>query len=361
MSNFDKYKRLGEPEKYEKAQNWQAAIGLQEVDGLKPSDYLIKTAFSNIEGEITIEEVKARLDSYYKEKATDTDSARIQEADKVSARIAEILGEKTFSFSPAEYIGIHKRLFEGLYKFAGIIRDYNITKDEWVLCGDTVYYATAIHLRETLEYDFRQEKLFSYKGLSTKQIIEHIARFVSGIWQLHVFGEGNTRTTAVFLIKYLRSLGFKDVDNSMFAQNSFYFRNALVRANYEDLTRGVIKTNEHLIRFLENLLVGGKNVLKNRVLQIGWVDNDTVKHPKDTVNDTVNDTVLSIIKSNVTITASEIAEQLNIGIATVKRKIKALKDKGLIQRVGSDKTGHWKVTDAKIVAGMKKLEGMLDE
>lgn len=154
------------------------------------------------------------------------------------------------------------------------------------------------------------------------------------------FGEGNTRTTAVFLMKYLRKLGFKDAENDLFAQNSYYFRNALIRANYENLTKGVTKTNEYLIRFLENLLLGGKNTLKSRELQIGLkAENDTVKQQNDTVNDTQNDTVFAIIKSNVNITASEIAEILGVSIATVKRKIKVLKDNGIIARVGSDKTG----------------------
>lgn len=266
---FDEYKRQGEPEKYEKAQNWQAAIGLQQVDGLTTSNYLIETAKANIEGEITIDQVKDRLDSYYKAKPLkEKEHDRIQEADKVSARIVELLGEQTFSLTPTEYISIHNRLFEGIYKHAGKIRDYNITKSEWVLLGDTVYYASAINLRQTLEYDLAIEKVFNFKGLSQRQIIEHIANFVSNLWQIHPFGEGNTRTTAVFLIKYLRKLGFKEAKNDLFIQNSYYFRNALVRANYENLTKGITKTNEYLILFFENLLFNAKNILKNRDLQI---------------------------------------------------------------------------------------------
>jgi fido (protein-threonine AMPylation protein) len=208
MENFDEYLRQGEPNKAEKAKVWKTAIGLQQVDGLKPSEYLIETAKQNIEGDITFHEVKKRIDSYYQQHPTKTEDDRTEEADKVSARIAEILSEQTFTFSPAEYMAIHRRLFTGIYKFAGKIRDYNITKKEWVLNGETVLYASADSLKATLEYDFEQERKFSYRGLSEQEIIEHIAHFFSNFWQIHIFGEGNTRTTAIFLIKYLRKLGF---------------------------------------------------------------------------------------------------------------------------------------------------------
>ena len=267
ISDFDEYKRLGEPEKKEKSEIWVAAIGLQQVDGLTPSQYLIENAKRNIEGEITIYEVKERLNSYYKTKPVKNPNDRTEEADKVSAHIAEILSEKTFTLSPAEYITIHKRLFTGVYKHAGKIRDYNISKDEWVLNGKTVYYASADSIRATLDYDFLQEKNFQYKGLSKEQMVEHIAKFVSGLWQIHAFGEGNTRTTAVFIIKYLRTLGF-DVSNDLFAENSWYFRNALVRANYTDYKSGIFSTMEYLNRFLSSLLFGENNILKNRELRI---------------------------------------------------------------------------------------------
>ena len=218
--NFDEYLRQGEPNKAEKAKVWKTAIGLQQVDGLKPSNYLIETAKQNIEGDITIDEVKKRIESYYLQHPTKTDEDRTEEADKVSARIAEILSEQAFTFSPVEYLTIHYRLFKGIYKFAGKIRDYNVTNKEWVLDGETVLYANADSLRATLEYDFEQEKKFSYKGLSEQVIIEQIAHFISNLWQIHIFGEGNTRTTAVFLIKCLRKLGFKNVNNDLFADHS---------------------------------------------------------------------------------------------------------------------------------------------
>lgn len=339
MSNFDEYLRQGEPNKAEKAKIWKTAIGLQQVDGLKPSDYLIATAKQNIEGHITIDDVKQRIDSYYKQHPVKNSDNRTEEADKVSAQITELLGEQTFTFSPIEYLTIHRRLFQGIYKHAGKIRTYNITKQEWVLDGETVLYASAESLKATLEYDFEQEKKFSYKGLTQKQIIEHIAHFISYLWQIHIFGEGNTRTTAIFLIKYLRKLGFKEVNNDLFAEHSWYFRNALVRANYEDLSRGIYKTEKYLIYFLSNLLLGENNVLKNRELHIQAAD--TVK----TQNDTVNDTVFGLITQNNKITINEICEQLKISSSTAKRKIKELKEKGSLERIGSDKTGHWKVIE----------------
>ena len=345
MKNFDEYIRQGEPNKSEKAKVWKAAIGLQQVDGLTPSNYLIETARQNIEGDITIEEVKQRIDSYYKQHPAKTDEDRTEEADKVSARIAEILSEQTFTFSPAEYLSIHRRLFQGIYKFAGKIRDYNITKQEWILNGETVLYGSAESLKATLEYDFEQEKKFSYKGLSQQETIEHIVHFISYLWQIHVFGEGNTRTTAIFLIKYLRSFGFK-VNNELFEQHSWYFRNALVRAIYKNHTKDIHATDEFLIRFFENLLLGEKHILKNCEIHVFF--DDTVKIQNDTVKsniDTINDTVFSLIKQNNKINVTEISERLNISLSTAKRKIKELKAQGIIERIGSDKTGYWKIIE----------------
>ena len=202
-----------------------------------------------------------------------SDDERTEEADKVSSRIAEILSETAFSFSTNEYISIHRKLFHGIYKHAGKIRDYNITKKEWVLDGATVMYGSASELRATLEYDFSQEKDFSYKGLSMDEIIHHLAVFVSRLWQIHIFGEGNTRTTAVFFIKYLRTLGFF-ATNDIFAENAWYFRNALVRANYTNLQKGIHETTEYLEAFLRNLLLNEKNELHNRNLHISELLNE---------------------------------------------------------------------------------------
>ena len=271
---FKEYLKESEPDKAHKGYAWSTAIGLQAVDGLKPSQYLIDTAIQNIEGKITMKEAQGLIDSYYEERPVYlSDDERTEEADKVSSRIAVILSETAFSFSPNEYISIHRKLFQGIYNHAGKIRDYNITKKEWVLDGATVMYGSASELRATFEYDFLQEKDFSYKGLSMDEIIHHLAVFISRLWQIHIFGEGNTRTTAVFFIKYLRTLGFS-VTNDIFADNAWYFRNALVRANYTNLQKNVYETTEYLEIFLKNLLLNENNELHNRNLHISGLLTD---------------------------------------------------------------------------------------
>ena len=264
---FREYIKESEPEKRDKRYAWHTAIGLQAVDGLKTSEYLVHTAVRNIEGEISFEEANALLQAYYEKNPPRDASDRAEEADKVSARIAALLSERAFSFTPNEYLSIHRKLFSGIYSHAGRIRDYNMTKKEWVLDGATVLYGSATELRATLDYDFSEEKKFSYKNLSMDEIIHHLAVFVSGLWQIHVFGEGNTRTTAVFFIKYLRTLGF-DVTNDIFAENAWYFRNSLVRANYNDLKNGIHETTEYLEVFLRNLLLNENHPLHNRTLHI---------------------------------------------------------------------------------------------
>ena len=288
---FKEYLRESEPDKAHKGYAWSTAIGLQAVDGLKPSKYLIETAIQNIEGKITMKEVQSLIDSYYEEKPAHlSDDERTEEADKVSSRIAEILSETAFSFSPNEYIAIHRKLFQGIYKHAGKIRDYNITKKEWVLNGETVTYGSASELRATLEYDFSQEKDFSYRGLSMDEIIHHLAVFISRLWQIHIFGEGNTRTTAVFFIKYLRTLGFS-ATNDIFAENAWYFRNALVRANYTNLQKGIHETTEYIEVFLRNLLLNEKNELQNRNLHISGLLNEEKVDIEDKKMDIENEKV----------------------------------------------------------------------
>ncbi len=264
---FKEYIKESEPAKREKGYAWHTAIGLQAVDGLKTSEYLVSTAVRNIEGEISFAEANVLLQTYYEENPACDTEERTEEADKVSARIAALLSERAFSFTPNEYLSIHRRLFAGIYSHAGCIRDYNITKKEWVLDGATVLYGSATELRATLEYDFCEEKKFSYRNLSMDEIIHHLAVFISGLWQIHVFAEGNTRTTAVFFIKYLRTLGF-DVTNDIFAENAWYFRNSLVRANYNDLKNGIYETTEYLEMFLQNLLLNENHPLHNRELHI---------------------------------------------------------------------------------------------
>ena len=262
---FEEYIRQGEASQYEKAQVWKTAIGLQAVDGLTPSAYLVDLAKKNIEGQMSLQAVHTLLESYYESYPNQND--RMAEADIVSLRISEILLEKAFSFTPSEYLSIHRQLFADIYPHAGNIRDYNITKKEWILDGDTMTYGSMSELGATLLYDIEQEKNFSYANIDMSETIRHLATFVARLWQIHVFGEGNTRTTAVFFIKYLRTLGFT-VTNDMFADHAWYFRNALVRANYQNLKLGVYRTTEYLERFLRNLLLDEDHVLSNRSMHI---------------------------------------------------------------------------------------------
>ena len=266
--DYDAYIRQGEPDKCKRADAWRVAIGLQAVDGLTTSDYLNETARRNIEGEIDIDEARQLVKTYYQKKTTrEPDDDEKQEADEVSGNISKLLQTDAFTYSVAGFAAIHKAIFDGVFKHAGRFRDYDITKKEWVLRGDTVQYARWQDLQMTLQYDLDQERQFDYSELEKDQMVEHIAKFVSGLWEIHPFGEGNTRTTAVFTIKYLRSLGF-DVNNDLFEQNSWYFRNALVRANYRNLAKGVNYDSLFLVRFFRNLLLGENNTLKNRYMII---------------------------------------------------------------------------------------------
>lgn len=266
--NFDEYIRQVEPDKREKAYIWQTAIGLQAVDGLRTSEYLNETAKRNIEGEITVDEVGRLIKSYYQSKTQrEPDDDEKEEADYTAANISKILSARTLDFSTAGYVSLHRRIFDGVFKHAGKLRDYDITKKEWVLNGDTVNYLNNEDLRRALDYDIEQERQFSYKGLSVDEIARHITRFVSGLWQIHAFGEGNTRTTAVFTIQYLRSIGF-DINNDLFSKHSWYFRNALVRANYKNARLGIDYTPIYLERFFRNLLLGEQWDLRSRYLHL---------------------------------------------------------------------------------------------
>ncbi len=295
--DFDEYIRQGEPSQQERAEAWRVAIGLQAVDGLKTSEYLQETARRNIEGEITIDEACELVKTYYQSKRKrEPDDDDKQEADQVSANITKILSTETLDFSTKGYVSLHRRIFEGVFKHAGRIRDYDITKKEWVLENDTVHYLNWEDLRRALDYDIEQERCFSYKGLSSDELITHVSRFVSGIWQIHAFGEGNTRTTAVFAIQYLRSLGFS-VDNNQFAKHSWYFRNALVRANYKSAVKGIDYSPIYLERFFRNLLLGEQWDLRNRYLHIhptaDWKVQPNLATPSSTPASTPSSTPAS--------------------------------------------------------------------
>lgn len=279
---FEEYTIESELTKKERSYSWYTAIGLQDVDGLKTSDYLKTVAVDNINGDISFDEAEELVKSYYIENADH--SLETEEADKVAINIARTLSERSFIFSPAQYLDIHKKLFYNVFPHAGKIRTYNISKKEWVLNGDTVIYGGASLLKETLEYDFNIEKTFDYSGLNIDESISHLARFIANLWQIHVFSEGNTRTTAVFLIKYLRKFGY-DVTNDIFAKNSWYFRNALVRANYTNISNGIFETTSYLKNFLRNLILDEKHELKNRYLHVNWKEKVNIESVKVDIRD----------------------------------------------------------------------------
>lgn len=337
------YIKQGEPDRAGRSEAWKAAIGLQDVDGLKTSEYLLDTAKEHIEGKIDIATVQKRVNSYYEQQSIrQAVEDGTEEADKVAARIAEMLNENTFQFSPAELKAIHRRLFSDVFKHAGEIRTYNITKKEWVLKGDTVLYASFDSINDTLDYDFGIEKDFSYERLSADEAVKHIAKFTAGIWQIHPFCEGNTRATAVFIIKYLKSFGF-DVNNDLFSENSWYFRNALVRANYNNVKNGITATTKYLELFFENLLLGKNNELKNRYLHIDFqsdIQSDNSAEQNVTLDELA---LLKIIDGNPSITQVQLAEKMEVTDRTIKRKMKLLQEKGLIKRINGKRNGHWEI------------------
>ena len=365
IQGLDEYIRQGEPQEQERGRAWQTAIGLQEVDGLKTSPYLLETARRHIEGDITISEAKQLIDSYYKSQAgrKEIEGERTEEADKVSARITELLQEQTFNFSPAQLTSIHRRLFEGIYKFAGLTRGYNITKREWVLRGETVYYASADTISETLEYDMGQERTYNYEGKSIDEVISHLTRFCANLWQIHAFGEGNTRSTAVFMIKYLKTLGFK-VTNDLFATHSWYFRNALVRANYSNIQAGITETTVFLERFFRNMLLGETTPLRNREMHLDWkpepeaqsakTDSQNIKNslqsansalplPTKCKNCTLEEVaVLRIIQQDPSAKQSFIAKEIRKSERTVKAITARLTEKGIIKR-SKGKGSDWEI------------------
>ena len=342
---LSEYIKQGEPNRVEKTLNWETAIGLQEVDGLKPSKYLIKTAKEHIEGNIDIKEAKIRINEYYEaQESRKNFEKENEEADKVAVRITEILSENAFNFSSTELLNIHKRLFIDIFDGAGVYRDYNFTKKEWVLNGDTVIYAPYETIKETIEYDFEQEKNFSYKELSLDESIKHLCRFTSNIWQIHPFCEGNTRTTAVFIIKYLRTFGF-NINDEVFADNSWYFRNSLVRANYKNFEKNVFEDTTFLEKFFYNLLTGSKYELKNRFAHIDYTQEKKQSEIK-TSNQTLEEqAIINILKGNSATTQEEIATKINKSLRTVKSYMAEMQDKGLIERKNSKKNGEWVVNE----------------
>ena len=362
------YFKAEEPGRRERADAWATAIGLQKVDGLTPSQFLFDTAKDHIEGRITQNQARRRIHDYYAAQAEvarpDPDK---EEADKVSERIVAVLNDGGFAFTPEYFISIHAKLFKGVLSSAGKLRTVNIRKREWVLKDDSVTYGDAATIKQSLIRDFIDEREFDYGGKTPRKIIPHFARFIAQIWQVHPFGEGNTRTTAVFAIKYLRSLGFS-VDNDAFRDNAWYFRNALVRANYADYAREVSRDWSYLEIFFRNLLLGEKNEMKSRYLLIGLTEEDKQKirelteekggqkkavgksgkksgkkkvvgkSGKKTV-----DRVWALLQERPQSTFADMVRVLGITRSTIQKHIANLKAAGRLRRVGPDKGGHWEV------------------
>ncbi len=355
MSEFDEYIVHGEPGQKEKADAWQTAIGLQDVDGLKVSTYLLDTARQNIEGDITIDEARDRIKVYYETKSGH--DAVDEEGDKTSVNIAKILSEPSFAFSLVGLTSIHRRIFEGVFKFAGQLRKVELSKKEWVLGGNaSVSYQPAIDLREAIEYDISREKEFDYSNRPMTEVIKHLSQFVADLWQIHPFREGNTRTTAVFLIKYLRSMGIP-ATNDMFKEHSWYFRNALVRASYKGLN--IAPTTEFVERFLRNVILGEKNELRNRDMLVGAslpapaiqsVTEDSPKSNICTLGCTLEETaILRCIESNPKMTQNEMALTIRKSERTVKTITSALVEKGIIVRRNGRRNGWWEILTKEII------------
>lgn len=355
---FEQYFASGEPGVKERARNWSMAIGLQDVDRLKPSEFLLEQAKANIEGRISSEEVGKRLEEYYSQKSVreQAEADGTFEADRVADRINLLLAEKAFTFSPMELSRIHGFLFKSVLPHAGQFRTYNITKNQWILDGDTISYGSAESLSELLNYDFGEEKKFDYSTVSSADAIRHIVRFISGIWQIHAFGEGNTRTTAVFLIKYLRSFGF-EVNNESFEKHSWFFRNALVRSQYENIPKDIHRTFEPLERFMNFAVFGIPADLRNRTLHIRWNEplrqddgSEDAKRQNDVLETPLSFSerlslkdmaVIRLIASDSKISIATITAKTGLSRRTVDRVIAALKDKGIITREGAKNNATW--------------------
>ena len=360
MKELGGYFKAEEPGRRERAEAWATAIGLQKVDGLTPSQFLFDTAKDHIEGRITQNQARRRIRDYYvtKGEVGKLDPEK-EEADKVSERIVAVLNDGGFAFTPEYFISIHAKLFKDVLPSAGKIRSVNIRKREWVLKDESVTYGDAASIRQSLVRDFIDEREFDYGGKSPRNIIPHFARFIAQIWQVHPFSEGNTRTTAVFTIKYLRSLGFA-VDNDAFRDNAWYFRNALVRANFADYAHDVKREWGYLEAFFRNLLLDERNELKSRYLLIGLTEEDKQKIREMTDQGSGQEKVVrkrlsgrgcqktcskivELLGKAPDLTQNGMARMLGISRQAVQKHLARLKAAGRLRRVGPDKGGHWEV------------------
>ena len=368
LKQFENYYLSHKPSERERAENWAIAIGLQKVDGLTPSEHLISVAKKHIEGKISSDKAVQLVDRYYETKSGHDEPEDKKEADRVSARINQIIEEDGFYLSPTYLTGLHGLIFEGVFPHAGFVREVNLRKREWVLRGDSVTYGHAPVIEKTLEYDFDKEKDYSYARKSKREIVSHFARFIAGIWQIHPFREGNTRTIAVFAIKYLRSMRIA-ATNEIFAENSWYFRNALVRANYDNPLKGIARDFEPLERFFGTLILGEQNELKSRYLLVGLTEEGKrklrelsegksghdVPKAKGSQKRVVrkglsekgcqktSDKLVSLLKDRPALTQEGMAKAIGISRQAIQKHLANLKSAGRLRRVGPDKGGHWEV------------------
>jgi len=356
LKEFAGYFEAKEPGRRERAENWAAAIGLQKVDGLVTSENLRSVARRHIEGEISASEARGIVDRYYESKEGRELPEDVREADKVSARIIEVINDQSFFFDPCYLQGLHGLIFEGVLPFAGSYREVNIRKHEWILKEDSVTYGPWRSIEENLHTAFEREQEFSYARKSKKILISHFARFISKIWQIHPFREGNTRTTAVFAIKYLRSLNIP-ATNDLFAENSWFFRNALVRANYENPLQDVARDYEPLERFFRCLILGERHQLKSRFLRIGIGKEQQEELAKGRLSASEGcqkkvvrkgcqktaGKLLNMLKNQPHLTQVGMATALSISRQAVQKHLARLKADGRLRRVGPDKGGRWEV------------------
>ncbi len=248
--------------------SWDIAIGLQEVDGLKPSGYLRSLAAETVEGDLSLDAAGKAIRAYYKlrDESGEATDAGEREADLVSQRITELLARRAFVMAPSMLAHIHRHLFQDLDDAVyapGSYKTDQLVKREYILNGDSVLYGAPEFIDNALAMFFAGEASYVYGASMSADDIGHLAEFVSHIWQVHPFKEGNTRTIAVFTELYLDHLGF-DAANEPFANNARYFRDALVRANYRNAKAGIMPDLKYLIRFFENMLHEAGNELRSR-------------------------------------------------------------------------------------------------
>jgi len=349
LREFAGYLEAREPGRRERADAWATAIGLQKVDGLTPSDHLYEVARQHIEGDISAEKARSLVDAYYETKTGRELPEELREADKVSARIIEVINDGGFDLSPSYFAALHALIFEDVLKFAGGFREVNIRKHEWVLKDDSVTYGDWKAIESSLDYAFDREKKFSYARKRKDRVIEHFSEFIATLWKIHPFREGNTRTTAVFAIKYLKELGYS-ATNNMFRENSWYFRNALVRACYENAAKGIARTFDPLEQFFRNLLLGETKELKSRYLLIGLNATQRKELKKGCQKKVVRkgcqktaDRILKLLKNHPNLTQAGLVAALGISRQAIQKHLSKLKAAGVLRRIGPDKGGHWEV------------------